>query len=68
MSINILWYQETTVFFFENAQENCVSYILKRKGNITKEEMLQSKSPKDHKVLEPINVQSHGLVKRGLGF
>jgi hypothetical protein len=35
------------VFFFENAKENCTSYILKRKGNITKEEMLQSKSPKD---------------------
>jgi hypothetical protein len=34
-------------FFFENAQENCTSYILKRKRNITKEEMLQSKSPKD---------------------
>jgi hypothetical protein len=34
-------------FFFENAQENCASYILKRKGDITKEEMLQSKSPKD---------------------
>jgi hypothetical protein len=34
-------------FFFENAQENCASYILKRKRNITKEEMLQSKSPKD---------------------
>jgi hypothetical protein len=34
-------------FFFENAQENCASYILERKGNITKEEMLLSKSPKD---------------------
>jgi hypothetical protein len=34
-------------FFFKNAQENCASYILKRKRNITKEEMLQSKSPKD---------------------
>jgi hypothetical protein len=34
-------------FFFENAQENCASYILKRERNITKEEMLQSKSPKD---------------------